>query len=136
MSDGTEADLAEETLEEQIERLTAERDHWKEIAEQGLEPRMRRMRFESGEFEMEYTGQVAETIALAMVGHFKASGAVNYLEMNIHDREEPFRRYTVTIQKVGAKSPAEKVNEAEARVLELEARVASLEARPAEQFYL
>jgi hypothetical protein len=122
-----EDEFHEETAEDTIERLVAERDHWKEVAEQGLEPRMRRMRFESGEFEMEYTGQVAETIALAMVGHFKAMGAVNYVEMNVHDREEPFRRYTVTIQKVGAKSPADKVAEAEARVLELEFRLAALE---------
>jgi hypothetical protein len=117
----------EETAEDTIRRLTADVDHWKELAEKGLEPRMRRMRFENGEFEMEYTGEVAEAIALAMVGHFKASGAVNYLQMNIHDREEPFRRYTVTIQKVGAKSPADKVADAEARVIELEHRLAALE---------
>jgi hypothetical protein len=118
----------DKTAEDTIQRLTADRDHWKELAEEGLEPRMRRMRFENGEFDMEYTGQVAETIALAMVGHFKAIGAVNYVEMNVHDRGEPFRRYTVTVQKVGAKSPADKVADAEARVLELEARLAALEA--------
>lgn len=128
MTDLTHEEAEVETPEQMIARLTEERDHWQQMAEEGLEPRLRRMRYESGEFEMEYTGQAAEAIALAMVGHFKAMGAVNYLEMNLFDRDSPFQRYTVTIQKVGAKSPADKVREAEARVRELEERVATLES--------
>lgn len=101
--------------------LIAERDHWQKLALEGLEPRMRQMKFGSGEFSMEVLGPAVEHIAIALVSYFKANGAENYVEMNIHDRDEPFQRYTVTVQKVGKLSPADKVRIAEARVAELEA---------------
>lgn len=97
-----------------IERLVAERDEALKAAE-GLEPRIKHMRFEDGQFDMALTGQTVEAIAVAFVSHFKSLGAENYVELNMFDRAEPFQRYTVTVQKVGALSPADKVKAAEAR---------------------
>jgi len=97
-----------------IERLAAERDEALKAAE-GLEPRIKHMRFEDGQFDMALTGQTVEAIAVAFVSHFKSLGAENYVELNIFDRAEPFQRYTVTVQKVGALSPADKVKAAEAQ---------------------
>lgn len=124
----TDAIDEQETAEEAIARLTAERDHWQQLAEHGLEPRMQRMRFENGEFEMAYTGEVAEAMALAFVGHFKAMKAANYIEMDFRDRGEPYGRYVVAVQKVGAKSPHDKVKDAETRISELEALLAASDA--------
>jgi hypothetical protein len=85
------------------------------------------MRLEDGHFDMSVTGPIVEAFAVALVGQFKEGGSANYMEMSLFDRDEPFQRYTVTVQKVGAKSPADMVNEARARVAELDERVESLE---------
>lgn len=98
-----------------IERLVAERDEARETAEKGLEPRIKHMRFGDGHFDMALTGEAVEAIALAFVSYFKSLGAENYVELNLFDRAEPFQRYTVTVQKVGALSPADKVTAAEAQ---------------------
>ena len=45
--------------------------------------------------------------------------------MTILDRDEPFQRYTLTVQKVGALSPADKLRAAEARIAELESQLYS-----------
>jgi hypothetical protein len=103
--------------------LRAERDHWRKLAEEGLEPRMRQIRFGDGEFSMEVLGPAVEHIAVAFISYFKANGAENYVEMNVHDRDNPFERYTLTVQKVGNLSPADKVRIAEQKVAELEARL-------------
>lgn len=96
--------------------LRAERDHYKQLAEEGLMPRIKDMRLENGEFNMSIIGPITEYIATAFVGQFKAGGAVNFMEMNLYDRDEPFQRYTLTVQKVGANSPADKLRDAEAKI--------------------
>lgn len=100
--------------------LRAERDHYKQLAEEGLMPRIKDMRLGNGEFNMSIIGPITEYIATAFIGQFKAGGAVNFMEMNLFDREEPFHRYTLTVQKVGAKTPTDKLRDAEARIEELE----------------
>lgn len=104
--------------------LRAERDHWKELAEKGLEPRIASMRLEDGHFDMAVTGPIVEMMAMALVGQFKEGGAKNFMEMSLFDRAEPFQRYTVTVQKVGALSPADKLSAAEKRIADLEAELA------------
>jgi hypothetical protein len=98
---------------ERIAELEAEVAHWREVAEKGLEPRLRRLHFEDGTFEAEYTGEVMNFIATAVVSQFKANGGENYFEMSLYDRDEPFQRYTVTVQKQGALSPAQKATKLE-----------------------
>ena len=109
-------------LREQLVQMTEERDHYRKVAESGLDLVLERMSFDrSAGFDAEFTGEVARAISLSMVSHFKAMGAANFLEMTVTDVEEPFQRYTVTIQKVGALSPAEVLREARGRIAELEA---------------
>lgn len=109
-----------ETTEQIIARLTAERDHYKDIAENGVEPLLSKMSFESGVYDLEFTGHSASMMAMSFVGYFKGMGATNYLEMNLNDRDAPFDRYTVTIQKVSGKSPVDLLKEAKAKIAELE----------------
>ncbi|RVO55166.1 hypothetical protein CN090_04415 [Sinorhizobium meliloti] len=97
-----------------------EYDHYKNIAEEGTAPLLKSMKLENGEFNMDITGPIVEVMACAFVGQFKAGGSVNYMEMSLFDRDEPYQRYTLTVQKVGAKSPADLVDEARARIAELE----------------
>lgn len=94
----------------------AERDHYKRLAEEGIMPRIKGMRFENGECNMEVVGPITEYIATAFICQFKAGGAENFMEMNFYDRDEPFQRYILTVQKVGAKSPADKLKEANAKL--------------------
>ena len=68
--------------------------------------------FEDGEFNAELTGDTVKAMAAAWVSEFKKAGAENYFEMNLHDRSEPYQRYTVTVQKVGKLSPGEKASRA------------------------
>lgn len=77
------------------------------------EPAIKSFKMENGAFDIALTGPVVERIAVAMVGHFKATGAENYVEMSLYDREAPYQRYCVTVQKVGAKSPHDLLREAE-----------------------
>ncbi len=111
------------------EELIAERDHWKALAEEGLEPRIKSMSFEDGAFDMALTGDVVKSIAVAFVSHFKAIGAENYFEMSIYDRAAPFQRYTLTMQKVGALSPTDKLKAAETRIAELEKTLSEQESK-------
>ncbi|MBD9542922.1 hypothetical protein IB276_26095 [Ensifer sp. ENS04] len=113
------------TAADAIRGLAEEVAHYKKLAEEGTAPLLKSMKFENGEFDMSVTGPIVEVMAMAFVGQFKAGGSVNYMEMNLYDRDEPFQRYAVTVQKVGAKSPADLVNEARARIAELEAQLAS-----------
>lgn len=112
--------LAASCAVDEIDDIIAERDHYKKIAEEGTAPLLKSMRIENGEFNMDITGPIVEVMAMAFVGQFKAGGSVNYMEMSLFDRDEPYQRYTLTVQKVGAKSPADLANEARARVAELE----------------
>lgn len=96
------------SLVEEIASLQAQVDHWRTLAEEGTEPLLKSMKFENGQFDMAVTGPIMDVIAMGIVGQFKATGCVNYNELNLYDRDEPFQRYTVTVQKVGAMSPAEK----------------------------
>ena len=98
-----------------IERLLAERDEARKLAEEGLEPRLRELHFGREGFSAEVTGQAVEATALAIVSYFKDLGAENFVEMNLFDRDDPFQRYNVTVQKVGALSPADKCRAAEAQ---------------------
>jgi hypothetical protein len=89
--------------------LRAERDGWKKLAEEGLDPTLADLRLEGGALSMALAGPVVERIAVLFVEYFRGLVASNYIEFNIHDRREPFQRYTLTMQKVGALSPADKV---------------------------
>lgn len=113
------------TPDPELAKVTAERDEALKLLDEGWEPRFHRMQFEGGEFDAELTGKSVEAIALAMVSHFKAIGAENYFELNIHDRAVPFQRYNVTLQKVGKLSPADKANAAIARAEAAESLLAS-----------
>jgi len=106
--------------------LRAERDHWKKLAEEGLEPRIRDMRINGGSFDLELTGQVVEQIAVAFVSNFKALGTENYMEMQVYDRDEPFQRYIVTVQKVGKLSPHDKAQLAIGGLHEAEAFISKM----------
>jgi hypothetical protein len=108
------------TAADAIRGLAEERDHYKKLAEEGTAPLIKSMKLEDGHFDMSITGPIVEAFAVALVGQFKEGGSVNYMEMNLYDRDEPFQRYTVTVQKVGAKSPADLVNEARAQVAAIE----------------
>lgn len=101
--------------EEQCE-ITA---HYKQLAEEGTAPLIKSMKLEEGHFDLSVTGPIVEAVAVAFVGQFKEGGSTNYMEISLFDRDEPFQRYTVTVQKVGAKSPADLVNEARAEVASL-----------------
>jgi hypothetical protein len=104
--------------------LRAERDHWKKLAEEGLDPRIKSMRLEDGRFDMAVTGPIVEMMAIAMVGQFKEGGAKNYMEMSLFDRDEPWSRYTVTEQKVGKLSPHDKVTKLDAALRDAESFIA------------
>lgn len=123
-SEPTTGGEVSETFEELVARLTSERDHYKDVAENGIEPMLRKMSYESGVFDLEFTGDSAKLMALSFVGYFKGSGAKNYLEMNLQDSDAPFDRYTVTIQKVRGKSPVDLLKEATVRIAELEGQIA------------
>lgn len=116
-----------------ISRLVEERDEALTEVREYLEPRLQSMKFDSGNFDMELTGKTVEGIAVAFVSYFKAENGGdrpgNYLELNVFDRDEPFQRYTVTVQKVGKLSPADKERAAQARATAAEASLA--EAREA-----
>jgi hypothetical protein len=107
-------DRAAKVIAEAFRVLDAERSHFQELAEHGLEPRMKSMRLENGEVNLQVTGPMVEAMAMAYVLHFKGIGATTFVEFNIHDREEPFQRYTVTVQKVSGKTPADLLNECKA----------------------
>lgn len=107
-----------------IALLAAEKRGEERERERLSEPLVKSFQFEDGSFNIVLTGPAVEHMAAAFVGHFKAMGAENYFEMNLFDREEPYQRYTVTVQKVSGKSPADKVKDAEARIAELEAKLA------------
>ncbi|MBY3263849.1 hypothetical protein HFO15_19675 [Rhizobium laguerreae] len=107
----------------EIAELRQHRDHYKQLAEEGTGPLIKSMKLEGGHFDMSVTGPIIEAFAVALVGQFKEGGSVNYMEMSLYDRDEPFQRYTVTVQKVGAKSPADLVNEARSEVAELSAQM-------------
>lgn len=111
------------TAADAIRGLAEEAAHYKKIAEEGTAPLIKSMKLENGEFDMSVTGPIVEAFAIALVGQFKAGGAVNYVEMSVFDRDEPFQRYAVTVQKAGAKSPADLVNEARAEVEALRAQI-------------
>lgn len=93
--------------------LRAERDHYKALSEQLADPQVKEFTFGAEGFDMKLTGKAVEKIAIVFVSHFKAVGAVNYLEFNLYDRDDPWQRYTLTVQKVGALSPADRVRAAE-----------------------
>lgn len=111
---------------ESIAEVRAERDHYKELAEKGLDPLVKSMRFENGEINMEVAGPIVEMMAAGFVGQFKAGGAKNYMEMSLFDRDEPYQRYVLTFQKVGEKSPADLVNEARKNLEDLTAEYEQL----------
>lgn len=106
-----------------IRGLAAEVDHYKKIAEEGVTPLIKSMKLEDGHFDLSVTGPIVEAMAVAFIGQFKEGGSTNYMEMSLFDRDEPFQRYTMTVQKVGAKSPAILVNEARAENAELHAQM-------------
>lgn len=110
---------------EKLADVKAERDHYKKLADEGLEPRLRELHYGKDGFRAEVVGPTVELLALAFVSHFKDGGATNFMEMSIYDRDEPYQRYTLTVQKVGALSPADKLNKAEARIAGLEAMLPS-----------
>lgn len=110
---------------EKLADVKAERDHYKKLADEGIEPRLQELHYGKEGFRAEVVGGAVEFLALAFVSHFKAGGAKNFVEMSIYDRDEPFQRYTLTVQKVGALSPADKLNQAQARIADLEAQLPS-----------
>lgn len=109
-----------------IRGLAEEVAHYKQIAEKGTAPLIESMKLENGHFDLSVTGPIVEAISCAFVGQFKEGGSTNYMEMSLFDRDEPFQRYTVTVQKVGANSPADLVNEERKRVTELRAEASFL----------
>lgn len=113
--------LENETLSKAVE-------HYRELAEEGTQPLIKRMKLEDGTFDMEVTGPMVEAMAIALVGQFKEGGAKNYMEMNLFDRDEIGQRYVVTVQKAGAQSPHDKAAEAAADAAKLrEALIRALE---------
>lgn len=112
-------------MREKLADVKADRDHYKKLASEGLEPRLRELHYGKDGFRAEVVGPTVELLALAFVSHFKAGGAQNFVEMSIYDRDDPFQRYTLTVQKVGALSLADKLNKAQARIVELEAMLPS-----------
>jgi hypothetical protein len=101
--------------------LKAERDHYKKLAEEGMEPRIKEMRFEDGSFNLSVTGPMVEAMAMTLVGQFIEGGATNFMEMTVFDRfVNPGDRYIVTVQKAGAKSPADLLREAKEKIAHLE----------------
>jgi len=104
------------TADPRLRALAAEVLHLRHVAG----PFMGQISFESGTFSAQVTGQTVETISLAFVSHFKAEGAENFLEMNIYDRNDPAEHYTLTVQRVNGKSPAQLLAEAKSRIAALE----------------
>lgn len=111
-----------------------ERDETSKSLENLLDPQVRSMRLENGKLDVTLCGEVVQRLALIVTGWFRESGAKNYFEMTLNARDEPFERYTFTIQKRGdgAQSPHELRIAAEARVRELEAVNAALNERAAQ----
>lgn len=105
-----------------------ERDDASKALENLLDPKVQSMRLENGKFDVALCGEVVQRLAVIVTGWFRESGAKNYVEMTLNARDEPFERYTFTVQKRGdgAQSPHELRLTAEARVRELEAELAQL----------
>lgn len=130
---GTLVGEAADRLEsERAARVKAEeeRDETSKSLENLLDPQVRSMRLENGKLDVTLCGEVVQRLALIVTGWFRESGAKNYFEMTLNARDEPFERYTFTIQKRGdgAQSPHELRIAAEARVRELEAQLADQRA--------
>lgn len=107
------ADLTVWLLTE-LEQAEAARDEALKELKDLAEPRLQSMRMENGHFDMSVCGPIVNRFALAVVAHFREEPeAKNYFSWNIHSSEDPFERYSVTIQKNSGKSPHELRAEAE-----------------------
>ena len=117
------------TLRTDLEYMTRERDAALAECERIKDPLLKDMRFEDGTLNLSLTGEILERMALIVGEHFVASGAKNYIEMQLHDRKNFGVRYAISIQKCGdgAKTPHELKTEAIARAEQAEARLAEYE---------
>jgi hypothetical protein len=105
-----------EALSRALAEAEKQRDEALREVEDYLEPHLRSLNIESGEFRAELAGKAVEAMALSLVSTFKEGGATNYIEMSVFDRADPFQRYVVTVQKAGKLSPHEKADAAEAKL--------------------
>jgi len=94
--------------------------------ERALDPKLMDLRASDGRLDMAMVGASVQRMSLAFVEWFRHSQAENYIEMGFSAQEEPFERYTLTVQKVGAQTPAEKTNAAVERAEKAEALNAAL----------
>jgi hypothetical protein len=80
-----------------------------------LDPTLKSMRLENGQFNMEMAGEVVKRLAKVMTTWFRESGAKNYVEMSLNATDEPFESYLFYVQKRGdgALTPAEKAKQLE-----------------------
>nr|WP_254803842.1 hypothetical protein [Methylobacterium sp.] len=85
--------------------IVAERDAALAKLERGLDPEMKDLRLPNGGIDMAVAGPMVERLGVGMTCWFWQSGAVNYVEMGLNARTEPFDRYCVTVQKYGPLSP-------------------------------
>lgn len=116
-----------DALSAKLAEAERERDEARANLERLRDPLLKSFRFEDGKFDMAVTGPIVQHMAAIFVAHFKAMGTENYLELSFFERDEPYHRYTVTVQKVsGAKSAHELRAEAESRLSVLTADNAGL----------
>lgn len=104
--------------------LRAERDHWKKLAEEGIDPTLKELRLDGGELNMTLAGPAVERMAVLFAEYFIGLGAKNFVEFTIYGRDRS--RYTLTMQKVGALSPVDKVRLLEEGVTRAEAKIAAM----------
>lgn len=111
-------------LREDLDRVTRERDEAKSALERVVDPKLLHLRMENGGLDMALTGEMIQHMSLLFVEWFRETGAENNIEMRFNAKTEPFECYTVTVQKAGAKTPAEQRIEATARAEAAEAALA------------
>jgi hypothetical protein len=85
---------------------------------------------ENGKIDMGLAGKAVERLALLITSWFREGGAKNYVEMTIHDVEDPAISYSFVVQKTGdgAKSAHQLRKEAEAHAQTLEDRLREVTA--------
>lgn len=104
-------------LEKALEEANSEIEYLKKL----LEPQVRDMSIQNGEFNMELTGNVIKNFALALSEYFLALGAENYVNVNLHDQEGA--EYIFSFQKASGKTPHQLMEEWKKKYQDLYTRV-------------
>jgi hypothetical protein len=113
----------------------------KRAGDHEVDAAIRWLNIENGKIDMALAGKAVERLALLITSWYREGGAKNYVEMTIHDVEDPAISYSFIVQKTGdgAKSAHQLRKDAEERAEALQARLDEksklLEARSDDRRY-